>query len=731
MKLLKKAIYVFVAISMIFYGVLFFNTTIYASEKVIASGDCGDNVTWKLYNDGNMIISGTGAIWDMYTDEGFENTVECPWINYRSDIKNVSIESGITVIGSANFRDCVNLEKIDFPDTLKTINIRAFWGCKKLGNCDLPEGLEEIGERIFWDCDSMTSVIIPDSVTYLGASICEDCDNVSYFYIGMDDFLTTKEFIGATSPVGYCPSLEAIEVSKYHIAYQSIDGVLYSQDATELFEYPAGKKDKIYYVDSNTKLIKRFAFNQITHVESIIIPEGVLGIEESFVRKCNNLSVLTLPSTLSREAALTFNAGFTFAHHSAIVGCYNLRCVDNKSNEMIPLDLLTENSIWVDETGKIIKEIGKGKAYQYNPVYDVSLQNNVQLAIDEKINVLKSIQYWNNNVTENTNDLLFISSDSSVAIVSDDGTITAVGNGVVTITVKPRYFRSYDLEWEKTCTVNVGVFSKDEEEVEPVSIKKAKATLSTSSYTYNGKTKKPSVTVTLNGKKLKKDTDYKVTYSNNKNIGTAIVKITGINNYKDSITQKFTIKAKKGATFTSSKCKYEVTSSSTVKFIGITSSSMKKVTIPKTVKYGGKTFKVTEIGKNALKNKSKLTTVVIGANVKTIGVSAFEGCKKLSKVTIGSAVTTIDDKAFKNCTALKSITIPSKVTKIDKEAFYGCKNLKTITIKSTKMKTVGKNALKGIYAKATIKVPSSKLKSYKNLLKNKGQGTKVKIVKMK
>ena len=170
-------------------------------------------------------------------------------------------------------------------------------------------------------------------------------------------------------------------------------------------------------------------------------------------------------------------------------------------------------------------------------------------------------------------------------------------------------------------------------------------------------------------------------------------------------------------------------SSYTVAFTGITSSETAKVSIPKTVTYGGKSFKVTEVESGALKNKSKVTSVTIGANVTKIASSAFEGCKKLASVSIGSAVTSIENKAFKNCTALKSISIPSKVTKIGEEVFYGCKNLKTITIKATGLKTVGKNALKGIHASATIKVPSAKLNSYKNLLKGKGQGSKVKITK--
>lgn len=54
---------------------------------------------------------------------------------------------------------------------------------------------------------------------------------------------------------------------------------------------------------------------------------------------------------------------------------------------------------------------------------------------------------------------------------------------------------------------------------------------------------------------------------------------------------------------------------------------------------------------------------------------------------------------------------------------------KTISVKSTKLKSVGKNALKGINSNAKIKVPKSKFKKYKILFNNKGQGKKVKITK--
>ena len=92
-------------------------------------------------------------------------------------------------------------------------------------------------------------------------------------------------------------------------------------------------------------------------------------------------------------------------------------------------------------------------------------------------------------------------------------------------------------------------------------------------------------------------------------------------------------------------------------------------------------------------------------------------------------VTAIDKNAFNNNKKLKKVTIGSKVTRIGAGAFSGAKNLKAITIKSKSLKSVGKNALKGIHKKCTIKVPKTKLTAYKRLLKKKGQKASVKIIK--
>ena len=69
-----------------------------------------------------------------------------------------------------------------------------------------------------------------------------------------------------------------------------------------------------------------------------------------------------------------------------------------------------------------------------------------------------------------------------------------------------------------------------------------KATISgISNKSYTGKNITQSITVKYNGKTLKNGTDYTVSYSNNKSIGTATVKIAGKGSYTGTITKTFKI----------------------------------------------------------------------------------------------------------------------------------------------------------------------------------------------
>ena len=130
----------------------------------------------------------------------------------------------------------------------------------------------------------------------------------------------------------------------------------------------------------------------------------------------------------------------------------------------------------------------------------------------------------------------------------------------------------------KECTVCKKILETAEiPALSRISISKASVTLSTSTYAYDGKAKKPGVTVKLNGKTLKNGTDYTVSYLNNTKVGTAKVTITGKGNYTGSVSKTYSIKNNfKKAT---------VSGISTKAFTG------KNITQSITVKYNGKTLK--------------------------------------------------------------------------------------------------------------------------------------------
>lgn len=175
----------------------------------------------------------------------------------------------------------------------------------------------------------------------------------------------------------------------------------------------------------------------------------------------------------------------------------------------------------------------------------------------------------------------------------------------------------------------------------------------------------------------------------------------------------------------------------TVEYI-VPKSRKTNVVIPDEITIDGAGYKVTSIAAGAFKNNIWVTKVTIGKNVKTIGDGAFsiplfeeDKVSKLKTVNMGANVTTISDTAFYGCDKLTKIVIPAKVNRIGKSAFYGCRKLKNITIKTRKLtkKNVGKYAFSSTYSKATIKVPDSKLKSYKKLLRARGIKSKAKIKK--
>ena len=146
-------------------------------RSLIASGTCGENLTWTLTDEGELIIEGTGAM----TDYDRENTA--PWGDYISYIKNVTIKEGVTSIGQWTFYECSNLTSITIPESVTSIGGYAFDGCSSLTAISIPENVTSIGEGALLGCSSLTAIIIPEGVTSIENYAFSGCSSLTIITI--------------------------------------------------------------------------------------------------------------------------------------------------------------------------------------------------------------------------------------------------------------------------------------------------------------------------------------------------------------------------------------------------------------------------------------------------------------------------------------------------------------------------------------------------------------------
>ena len=163
---------------------------------------------------------------------------------------------------------------------------------------------------------------------------------------------------------------------------------------------------------------------------------------------------------------------------------------------------------------------------------------------------------------------------------------------------------------------------------------------------------------------------------------------------------------KVGETFTASNgLKYKITAySSKTKNVTVTGISKKvtAITVPDTVKYKNVSFKVTAIGSSAFTKQSTLKSATIGKNVTSIGAKAFYNDKKLAKVTFkGTAVKTIGKDAFKGIKKGASFVM-SKKTFTSKSLKYKVTKCTTTAKEVTVTGTSNKN-LTSLNVPATVK----------------------------
>lgn len=95
------------------------------------------------YADGILTVTGKGELPDLTMDS------ENPLDDIITEIESIIIQEGITGIGNFTFRNCLNAETLQLPDSLKIIGKYAFAENYCLSEVKLPRNLEIIKEGAF------------------------------------------------------------------------------------------------------------------------------------------------------------------------------------------------------------------------------------------------------------------------------------------------------------------------------------------------------------------------------------------------------------------------------------------------------------------------------------------------------------------------------------------------------------------------------------------------------
>lgn len=83
---------------------------------------------------------------------------------------------------------------------------------------------------------------------------------------------------------------------------------------------------------------------------------------------------------------------------------------------------------------------------------------------------------------------------------------------------------------------------------------------------------------------------------------------------------------------------------------------------------------VNYISKSAFTN-TKFTKLTIPGSVKTVHIEAFDNCRLLEELTLEDGVESLGQNSFRNCVALKGVTFPPSLRTVMTNCFNGCSDL--------------------------------------------------------
>ena len=607
-------------------------------DAVQASAEYSDGkFTWVL--DGNGTLTITGNNMELTKNEISESALEKAGIDF-SRVNKLVIGNGITGFDRWGMW---NLKKY-----IKELEIHGNAGMNMPEQCfyDVPNiesvvisGAVDVPRYMFGKCTGLKKVTLKNGVKSIGEDAFRDCSSLES--VIFENTVLEKISDGAFSG---CSALSSIalpdsvtEIEKYAFFETGLRNIQLPEKLT---------------------LIGAYAFCNCKNLEQIQLPSQLKELGNGAFSSCENLTQIQLPAQLNKLGTDAFR------------NCTSLDKID------IPAGLKQIESATFCNTGLTSVTLHEG----LTKIEDWAFHDCLKL---KKIRIPKSVT----DIGGLALGIRYNMGNGAEEVIPGGFTVEGYTGSAAERYVKRMHQSEnlYHVFFKDVKFVSIGGQTAAVTNIGKTKI----SALKTGAFT--GKPLTQALTITYGGKKLVNGRDYTLTWKNNKNIGTASVTIKGKGKYNGSVTKKFRITVQKNAVYTVSRLKYKISNADTsgkgtVVFTGATDKAARKtLTIPTTVKIGGKNFRVTAIGGSAMSGAKKLTTLKLGGNVTTIGAKAF----------------------------------------------YSCSNLSNVTIFSTKLTTAktGANAFKGIRSNCRFKVPASRVSAYKKLLRAKGAGPKIIVTK--
>ena len=250
-------------------------------------------------------------------------------------LNTIVIPNSVTSIGKGAFAYCIGLTTVTIPNSVTSIGSSAFAGCTGLTTVTIGNSVTSIGSSAFAGCTGLTTVTIGNSVTSIGGRAFENCTGL--ITVTIPNSVTSIEnyaFPGCTSlkkviwnarnaqdcqygrcPFSYCKNLtefvfgEEVEHIPGYLCNEltSLNTIVIPNSVTSIGSSAfAGCKGLTEVTIGNSvKSIGSWAFSSCTSLTAITIPNSVTSIESGTFQYCRSLEHVTSKAMMPPQIWVT------------------------------------------------------------------------------------------------------------------------------------------------------------------------------------------------------------------------------------------------------------------------------------------------------------------------------------------------------------------------------------------------------------------------------------------